>query len=65
MFAPNRRQERRMDVILTVENETGKTYDLLDYSDYELCGIFFSKEQAVLCWTDQQDSLRFTFATDR
>ena len=48
MFAPNRRQERRMDVILTVENETGKTYDLLDYSDYELRNIFLEGTGSIV-----------------
>ncbi len=40
MFAPNRRLERRMDVILTVENVTGKSYKLVDYSTCELQNSF-------------------------
>lgn len=36
MFAPNRRLERRMDVLLKVENETGRKYKLVD-STCELC----------------------------
>lgn len=35
MYAKNRRFERRIDILLTIENETGTTYKVVDYSYFE------------------------------
>ena len=63
MFAPNRRLERRMDVILTVENVTGKSYKLVDYSTCELQNSFLEGTGSMVF--DRHNRIAYTSLSER
>ena len=63
MFAPNRRLERRMDVLLKVENETGRKYKLVDYSTYELQNQFLEGTGSLVL--DRKNRIAYASLSER
>ena len=63
MFAPNRRLERRMDVLLKVENETGRKYKLVDYSTCELQNQFLEGTGSLVL--DRKNRIAYASLSER
>ena len=63
MFAPNRRLERRMDVLLEVENETGRKYKLVDYSTCELQNQFLEGTGSLVL--DRKNRIAYASLSER
>ena len=63
MFALNRRLERRMDVLLKVENETGRKYKLVDYSTYELHNQFLEGTGSLVL--DRKNRIAYASLSER
>ena len=63
MFAPNRRLERRMDMLLKVENETGRKYKLVDYSTCELQNQFLEGTGSLVL--DRKNRIAYASLSER
>lgn len=48
MFAENRRLERRMDILLEIENLLGRKFHYTDYSSYEMENIFLEGTGSIV-----------------
>lgn len=49
MFAENRRLERRMDILLEIENQLGRKFKYTDYSKFEKENIFLEGTGSIVC----------------
>lgn len=49
MFAENRRLERRMDILLEIENQLGRKFKYTDYSKFENENIFLEGTGSIVC----------------
>lgn len=48
MYAENRRLERRMDILIEIENQLGKKFDYTDYSNFEQKNYFLEGTGSIV-----------------
>jgi len=63
MFAPNRRLERRMEVVMRVEKQLQKHYELIDYSENEFENSFLEGTGSIVL--DRANRIAYTALSPR